>query len=348
MNVKLGKHVAGRLLASVTLAILACSSSMAITRKELVSYASSLKGLKKAELKTALQKLLYPKQVLSYSSGYRHTWWGFWYTDRDEQTNECINRYSSKKFYFTSNNTGKAIPGMNIEHSFPKSWWGGSKNSAYQDLYNLYPSDINGNSAKGNYPMGIVTKVKTEDKGYDKVGTGTINGKVQQCWEPGDVYKGDFARGYMYMAVAYGKLSWSGTGLQTMTNESYPGLKQWASSLYCEWSDADKVDELERTRNDAVAKIQGNRNLLVDFPYLCEYLWGDSVNVAFNPYTSVTTATDDYRYMGVPSGIETVAAPVTPRDMMIYNLQGRAMGYSLKGLPKGVYVRRGRKFVVRH
>jgi hypothetical protein len=53
-------------------------------------------------------------------------------------------------------------------------------------------------------------------------------------------------------------------------------------------------------RNNAVAKIQHNRNLFVDYPYLAEYIWGDSIDVAFDPYTSVTTASDDTRYMGVP------------------------------------------------
>lgn len=348
MNMNLGNHVVGRMLLSTALVTLACTSSTAVTREALVSYSASLKGLKKAELKTALQKLINPKKVLGYGSGYQHTWWGFWYTDRDPQTNECINRYSSKRFYFSKTNTSKALSGMNIEHSFPKSWWGGASNNAYKDLYNLYPSDTDGNTAKGNFPMGVVTKVKTEDKGYDKVGTGTINGSVQQCWEPGDVYKGDFARGYMYMAVAYGKFTWVKTGLQTMSNESYPGLKSWASSLYSQWSQDDKVDELERTRNDAVSKIQGNRNLFVDYPYLCEYLWGDSVNVPFNPYTSLTTATDDYRYMGVPTEIEQVPASDPFRESMIYNLQGRAMGTSRTNLPKGVYIRRGKKFVVEH
>lgn len=88
---------------------------------------------------------------------------------------------------------------MNIEHSFPKSWWGGAKNKAYQDLYHLYPSDSKANSSKSNYPMGIVTNVKSEDEGYDKVGTGTINGQDNvQCWEPGDSFKGDFENLFLY------------------------------------------------------------------------------------------------------------------------------------------------------
>ena len=163
-------------------ALLLCglSSTHAISRAELIKYAQTLKGKKGAELKAALHPLLVPKKVLDYGSGPKNTWWGFWYTDRDPKTNECYNRYSSTKFYFKDHD-GKAIEGMNIEHSFPKSWWGKDKNNAYKDLYNLYPSDSKANSSKSNYPMGVVTNVETEDKGYDKLGTGTIDGKSGRC-----------------------------------------------------------------------------------------------------------------------------------------------------------------------
>lgn len=238
--------------------------------------------------------LLKPQQVLEYGSGQGHTWSGFYKTDRNTETNECYNRYSSKKFYFDPSNPYKAISGMNIEHSFPKSWWGGAKNNAYKDLYHLYPSDKDANSSKSNYPMDEVKNVTSEDEGYDKVGTGVHTGG--KAWEPGDRFKGDFARTYMYMAVAYGDLTFSETGQQTMNNEDYPGLKPWASTLYIAWNKTDSVSTLELDRNNAIAAIEGNRNLFIDYPNLAEYVWGDSVDVAFDPYTSITTASDDDRY----------------------------------------------------
>lgn len=277
-----------------------CTQSWGIDRQTLINYAQSLKGKSKAELKSALHDLIQPKKILDYGSGNGHTWYGFYYSDRIASTNECINRYSNKKFYFPSNYKYSALSGMNIEHSFPKSWWGGAKNKAYQDLYHLYPSDSKANSSKSNYPMGIVTNVKSEDEGYDKVGTGTINGQDNvQCWEPGDSFKGDFSRTYFYMAVTYSNLTYEKTGLLTMSNESYPGLKPWASSLYIQWGKLDLIDATERARNNAVASIEGNRNLFIDFPNLADYIWGDSVDVAFNPETTITTADDDMRYMSV-------------------------------------------------
>ncbi len=259
-------------------------------------YAAQLKGKKKAELKKAISQLCKPTKVLEYGSGSGKTWSGFYKTDRDETTNECINRYSLKVFEFSSSTS--SISGMNIEHSFPKSWWGGAENMAYKDLFNLYPSDTEANTKKSNYPMGKVTNPKLLND-FEKVGTGPAGslGNITLC-EPNDIWKGDFCRSYFYMATVYQDLNWQGTqGLQTLENNEWPTLKEWAYKLYLEWTRKDKVLEIEVKRNNAIYSIQGNRNLFIDFPYLAEYVWGDSINVPFDPTTSLSTASDDNRYL---------------------------------------------------
>ena len=260
-------------------------------------YYDSLRGKKGAQLKNAIHELIKKANVLDYGSGVGHTWDGFYQTDRLPD-NQCLDRYSNDVRYFTS--TTSAPSGMNIEHSFPKSWWGGSSNQAYKDLYNLMPSEQKINSSKSNYPMGTVTNVKTTN-GCTKVGTGT-NG--YQLWEPADKWKGDFARGYMYMATAYQHFSWQGTqALQILKQGDYPTLQEWAYKLYIEWAKKDAVDELEAKRNNAVSKIQGNRNPYVDFPNLMQYVWGDSVDYEF--YPEKTLSTENY------SGSD---EPVTPDE----------------------------------
>lgn len=290
------------------------TSANAIDRKTLAQYASSLNGLKKEQLKAALHKLMDKKNVLPYGGGGKGTWWGFWYTDRNPQTNECYNRYSDKKFFFESTNTGRAIGGMNIEHSFPKSWWGGHKNDAWCDLYNLYPSDSKANSSKSNYVMGVVVNVKENaGEGYDKVGTGYADGKLVNMWEPGDRFKGEFSRSYMYMATTYQNLSFVSEGAKQLQTGAYPTLKKWSSDLFRQWSKNDRVDEMENKRNEAVYKIQNNRNLFIDYPNLAEYVWGDSMDVEFNPYRSITTASDDARYTGMIAPED----PVTPDNPVV-------------------------------
>lgn len=249
-------------------------------------YYSSLKGKKGAELKTAIHDIIKKANVLSYGSGNRKTWWGFWSTDRDE-SGRFIDRYSAESEWEMSTSQGAAGAGMNIEHSFPKSWWGKTEVQAYKDLYNLMPCKSKINSTKSNYPMG---KVVSGDKGngWTKVGEGTDGKKY---WEPADPWKGDFARGYMYMATAYQDYNWVGTqALQILQQGAYPTLQKWAYTLYIQWAKADKPDALEIKRNNDVAKIQENRNPYVDFPNLMEYVWGDSTNIAFNPETTVKSS----------------------------------------------------------
>lgn len=245
-------------------------------------YYDAANGKKKADLKAAMHNIIQPQKLLSYGDG---TWTGFYTTDRLPD-NQVIDRYSNEKHYFptsASAQSASAVSGMNIEHSFAKSWWGGSKNNAYKDLFNLMPSEQKANSAKSNYAMGRVTSNITYDNGSIKVGKGTTKqGTTKQLWEPADEWKGDFARDYFYMVTAYSNLTWTSNGLDMLENNDYPTMQQWAYTLLLQWARQDPVDENERRRNDAVYDIQKNRNPFVDFPNLAEYIWGDSVNFAFN------------------------------------------------------------------
>lgn len=259
-------------------------------------YYDSLKGKKGAELKNAVYNIIKDANVLSYGSGYGKTWWGFWQTDRTED-GRFIDRYSPESIWPQSTSQGAVGAGMNIEHSFPKSWWGKTENQAYKDLYNLMPCESKINSSKSNYPMGKVVNASIADNGATKVGKGS-DGK--NYWEPADEWKGDFARGYMYMATCYKDLKWTGAGLQILQQGDYPTLQKWAYELFISWAKADKPTQLEITRNNAVSKIQGNRNPYVDFPNLMEYVWGDSIDYAFDP--AHTECSENYSGSDTPIG----------------------------------------------
>lgn len=250
-------------------------------------YYSSLKGKKGAELKTAIWKIIKNAKVLEYGSGDQSTWWGFYVTDVTDD-GYCIDRYSPRNSWKKYGRRGSSISGMNIEHSFAQSWWGKTNCNLKKDLFNIMPCESKINSSKGNRGMGIVTKV-TNTNGATKVGSGA-NGL--SLWEPADEWKGDFARGYMYIVTAYEDYAnkWQSEGSNSLYNNTYPTLKEWAYKLYIQWAKADKPDALEIKRNNDVAKIQGNRNPYVDFPNLMEYVWGDSTNIAFNPETTVKSS----------------------------------------------------------
>ena len=249
-------------------------------------YYTNADGKKKEELKAALHDIIQPVMVLAYGSGKGKTWSGFYQTDRTSD-GYVIDRYTDSQYWvkFSSSdnaNSANAPSGMNIEHSFPKSWWGGNSNvDAYKDLFNLMPSESGINSDKSNYAMGKVTNV-TRGNGFTKVGTGPTSSGNKWLWEPDDQWKGDFARDYFYMVTAYSHLTWTSNGLDMLEDNDWPTMQEWAYTLLLEWARQDPVDEIERQRNDAVYSIQFNRNPFVDFPNLAEYIWGDSVDFAFS------------------------------------------------------------------
>ena len=245
-------------------------------------YYDALRGKKGAELKTAIHNIIKHADVLEYGSGKASTWWGFYTTDNDN--GYVVDRYSNEKRKFGKQ--GSSVSGMNIEHSFPKSWWGGTQTQAYKDLFNLMPSDADANSSKSNYGMGTVTNASFNN-GCIKVGSGSQGFKV---WQPSKQWQGDFSRGYMYMATAYQDYTWSGSAaLSSLQQGAYPTLKKWAYELYIKWAKEDPVSADEVKRNNAVYRIQGNRNPYIDFPNLMEYVWGDSVDYAFDPSRTVTS-----------------------------------------------------------
>jgi len=249
--------------------------------------------------------------VLNYGSGAGSTWSGFAQTDvREDGT--VWDMYSNNKVMANGN---YAATGMNIEHSFPKSWWGGDERQAYKDLYNLNPSDATANSAKSNYTMAVVDGTVTFTNGVIKVGKSSSRpGGTIDAWEPSDDYKGDFARSYMYMVTCYEDYSndWTTTSaLNELDKNTYPTFQQWAYELLLKWSREDPVSEKEINRNNTVYKIQGNRNPFIDHPELAEYIWGTKTDVTW------AESTDPVLY--APANNSTVDLGVTAINKSLQN-----------------------------
>ncbi len=242
-------------------------------------YYNSLDGKAEAELKTAVYNLVRNfRTVSSYSAlpeYFRYTdvrpgtdyWWDM-YSDMQVDTDIRFGAY------------------MNREHSFPKSWWGGSESTtAYVDLNHLYPAEARANQAKSNFPLGEVAPGSSPrfDNGVVRVGkpaTG-LGGNTQWVFEPNEEYRGDFARTYFYMVTCYQNLTWATKYDWMLLQNTYPTLQGWASQMLLRWSREDPVSEKERNRNEQVFRIQNNRNPFIDHPELAEYIWGDKKGQAF-------------------------------------------------------------------
>jgi len=243
------------------------------------------KQKQKNALKTALKNVSTPLQVLEYGSGPGFTWEGFYHTDRRADST-VVDMYSNIVRKQTSY---AAVNEMHIEHSLPKSWWGAHENMAYKDLFHLYPADAVTNMTKSNLPLGEVTGTPGLDNGVSKVGKngfGTVY--TENCFEPADQYKGDFARSYMYISSIYEDFSqlWQSP---MMNNNTYPVWKPWAIDLLLKWHQQDPVSAKELTRNEAIYQIQGNRNPFIDYPALAGYIWGADTTKVF-PFPNETEA----------------------------------------------------------
>ena len=238
-------------------------------------YYTLAQNKKKDVLKTALHELAYPLKVLKYGSGAGYTWEGFYQTDRNSD-GSVVDMYSDNVRYF---NGYSGVADMHIEHSLPKSWWGGYEWDAYKDLFHLYPSDGSTNMSKSNNPLGIVTGTPTKDNGVSKIGPASYPGYSGNVFEPADEFKGDFARSYFYVSTIYEDLA-SYWDSPMMNKNTYPVWTPWAIQLLREWHAQDPVSIKEVLRQEKVYSVQGNRNPFIDYPDLVNYIWGsDSVNV---------------------------------------------------------------------
>lgn len=257
----------------ILLEILSIFTVLTVNAEIPTGYYTGLNGKATSELKTALCNIIYDHtQVSSYSALPSY----FQKTDVRPNGTEWWEMYSNETFSYPS------FTGMNREHCVPKSWWGGTTSiPAYTDLNHLYPSEMNANSAKSNYPLGEVSGTPTFDNGVSKVGYAVTGqgGGASRVFEPADEYKGDFARTYFYMATCYQNLTWKYTYM--MQTGTYPTLNTWAIDLLLRWHREDPVSQKETDRNDVVYSFQNNRNPFIDYPELAEYIWGNKKGELF-------------------------------------------------------------------
>ena len=302
------------------------------------TYYRAADGKKGKALKTALAKIIGNPKVTSYDGlldAYKQT-------DRRDD-GKVWDMYSNTTNFSFSDCTGnykKEGDMYNREHSFPKSWFGGKVKPMYCDIVHIVPCDGYVNNRRGHEPFGETDGDKYKsNNGFSKLGASKTPGYSGTVFEPNDIYKGDFARIYLYMATCYeDKISsWSSPML---AGNAYPAYKEWAVKLLLKWAEQDPVSEKETNRNNAAYKVQSNRNPFVDYPGLEEYIWGDMQNVSFSY--------DNYQQ---PTSTITVNTPKTPRPVRVYTIGGTLVRTAdsaddaLRGLAKGIYIVDGKKYV---
>ena len=312
------------------------------------TYYAAADGKKGAELKTALCTIIRANlndNVVSYSPG---LWNAYPKTDaKPNDPTKVWDMYSSiSDFTFGApdqdSGSGGSTEGdkYNREHSFPREWFGGAVAPMNTDLFHVYPTDKLVNNKRSSLPYGENNGENYKSNGgFSKIGKCTLSGSgAVNCFEPNDIYKGDFARTYFYMVTCYENevTSWNNGALGvTLDGSKYPAFTTWQLNMLMKWAQNDPVDNpiaKETLRNEEVAKIQKNRNPFIDYPGLEEYIWGSMKDVAFSY--------DNYQQ---PTAIMTVKTEHRYNDGVMYNTSGQVVDKSYKG----IVIVNGRKYINR-
>ena len=244
-------------------------------------YATAI-GKKTSELQEALSNIISKAGVSSYNGLYDI------YLEADQRLDGKVwDMYSDMtNFVFVKDQCGNyAQEGdcFNREHSVPQSWFD-KRSPMLTDAYHVLPTDGKVNGMRSNFPFGEVASPSYQShNSFSKLGSSAISGYNGTVFEPNDMYKGDIARIYFYMATRYmdDVGNWSS---KNVFSSQYPYLGSWTLSMMLKWHRIDPVSNKERVRNDAIFNsVQKNRNPFVDYPELVELIFGNRQGNTFNP-----------------------------------------------------------------
>jgi len=251
-------------------------------------YYVTTQGLSGYALKTELYNIINNHS----SQGYSAIWNFYDSSARDkyfENDNSILDMYSEKpngsdSYTYTAvsdqcgNYSGEGNC-YNREHSFPKSWFGGTNEPMNSDVHHIYATDGYVNSKRSNYPFGEVASASFTSTNGSKVGTATSSLNYSgTVFEPIDEFKGDFARAYFYMATRYENVIGSWQNNTTASNAVLNGtsnqvFESWVVTMLLNWHNADPVSQMELDRNQAAYEFQGNRNPYIDHPEFVDMIW---------------------------------------------------------------------------
>jgi len=318
-----------------------------------VSYYTTATGFGQL-LKTQLHNIINNHTILAYSS----LWGHFQKTDATFSDN-VWDMYSDIPcqappylFNFGSphqdTGSGGTIEGQhfNREHSFPRSWFGSSdSHPMHSDLFHIWPVDKFVNSQRANWPYGRVSNPNWSSQNGGKRGPNVLVGYSGTSFEPINAYKGDIARGYLYVVTRYqneiANWTFDENGTAMLDNQTFPGFEPWAMNMLRQWHQQDPVSQKEILRNHEIFLVQGNRNPFIDHPEFVEMIWNPTVSVEEMQIRDLEVFPNPTRDWFV------VNSTLPNFSLAVYSTCGRLVAnhpsvssndpISINGLPTGVY-----------
>lgn len=155
---------------------------------------------------------------------------------------------------------------LNCEHIIPRSFvkFNEKEKLTVNDLHLLYLSNAKINSHRNNFSFGIINDNLPSTVFITEIGEKTEfpshckKNKKLRLFEPPQESKGVIARTVAYYTWNYNV----DVGNQVL---HYKLLKKWNRE--------NPVNQQEIEKNNKILKVQGNKNLFIDYPYLTSFLF---------------------------------------------------------------------------
>ncbi|MDD3535073.1 MAG: endonuclease [Candidatus Cloacimonetes bacterium] len=230
--------------------------------------------------------------------------------DNEDGVVRCI--YTGEEYEIEPGYSGQTSP--NTEHTYAQSWFSTPESSIKKaDLHHLFICTMQVNSARSNYPFGVVASPAIADVYYPHTPWQSYRGNdnwQHRVFEPADQSKGDIARALMYFHVRY--------------NDSLTQSNVNMIPTFRIWHQADPPTPAEISRNNAVQGFQGNRNPFVDHPEYVERIWGPVSNEDFVQNASPQLRIDSLYPNPFKESIQVIVdnPKASPAHIEIYNIRG--------------------------
>ena len=334
--------------------------SIALNAQAPTGYYNGAAGLDDFALKTALKNIIddvddgngqpFHDNTITYGQ-----LWSLYTTSDVRSDGKVWDMYSQCNFTFgTDQDTGTGgateCDKYNREHTFARSWFGNDTNlPIFSDAFHVVPADKRVNAIKGNYAFGEVASPNYTSLNNSKRGNSSIVGSEPIVFEPADEFKGDFARGFFYVAVRYEDLiaGWETldpNGDSILDGSSNKVFEQWALDMLYDWHINDPVSQKEIDRNNAIFVHQDNRNPFIDNPQWVFDIWKTTLSTDNNGIEKIKI------YPNPATDKITIDLPANKKTKVeIYDVLGKRIlqkdidkstTLSIKTLKSGVYMMR--------
>jgi len=199
------------------------------------------------------------------------------YVSIDNVNGQIIGVYTG--YTITSNNRTDAFSkGINTEHVWPQGLFNRDE-PMRGDIHHLFPTRVEANSARSNYPFDEIPDNQTDKWFYlssESSGIPSANIDLHseldngRAFEPREDFKGNVARAIFYF--------WSVYQTRAVVKDDVSFFNGMKDVLY-DWHKLDPVDEAEWNRSLGAEQAQGNRNPFVHDSTLVEraYFGGQAV-----------------------------------------------------------------------